>query len=60
VLAVSCAGAVTWLTADTSVTGQTGGQAVSLGAYRVTYVFEQRGNQWLIVHGHISVVANGE
>ena len=55
---VSAVGAVAWLTADATVAGQTGGQAVSLGVYRFTWVLEQRGEQWLIVHAHVSAVAS--
>ena len=55
---VSAVGAVAWLTADATVTGQTGGQAVPLGVYRFTWVLEQRGERWLIVHAHVSAVAS--
>ena len=57
-LSVSAVGAVAWLTADATVTGQTGGQAVPLGVYRFTWVCEQRGEQWLIVHAHVSAEAS--
>ena len=55
---VSAAGPVAWATTDALATGQTGGQSVSLGAYRFTWVLEQRGEQWLIMHVHISDVAS--
>ena len=55
---VSAAGAVAWMTADATATGETGGQPVPLGAYRLTWVCEQRGERWLIVHAHVSAVAS--
>lgn len=54
---VSAAGPVAWATTDAVATGQTGGQSVSLGAYRFTWVLEQRGEQWFIMYAHISDVA---
>jgi uncharacterized protein (TIGR02246 family) len=54
---VSAAGVVAWVAADATVTGQTGGQVVPLGAYRLTWVLERRCERWLIVHAHLSAAA---
>jgi uncharacterized protein (TIGR02246 family) len=54
---ISTAGSVAWFTTDATASGQTGGQPVSLGAYRFTWVCERCEEQWLIVHAHISTLA---
>jgi uncharacterized protein (TIGR02246 family) len=51
---ISAAGAAAWLTASATVTGQTEGNRVPLGLYHLTWVLEQRREQWFIVHAHLS------
>jgi uncharacterized protein (TIGR02246 family) len=55
---VSFTGAVAWLTADATATGRTRGLPVPLGAYRLTWVLQRRGEQWLIVHAHVSLATS--
>jgi ketosteroid isomerase-like protein len=55
-MSISAAGPVAWAAVDASFDVQAGGQALSFPA-RITFVLEQRGEQWLIVHAHFSVPA---
>ena len=55
-IAVSAAGPVAWAAMDASFEMKAGGQEMTLPA-RVTFVLEQRGGQWLIVHAHFSLPA---
>lgn len=55
-VAVSAAGAVAWVAADADFTVKAGGQERTLPV-RITFVLEQRGARWLIVHAHYSMAA---
>lgn len=50
---VSAAGPVAWAAVDADFTVRAGGQETTLAAH-ITFVLEQRGDQWLIVHAHYS------
>jgi len=50
---VSSAGSVAWAATDAEFKASAGGQEMSLSA-RITFVFEKRGDQWLIVQAHFS------
>ena len=56
---VSAAGSVAWVASDVIARGKVGGQETSV-PMRATFVLEQRGGKWLIVHSHISVPAAGQ
>ena len=53
---ISAAGSVAWAAADADFTVKAGGQERTMPV-RITFVLEQRGEQWLIVHAHYSVAA---
>lgn len=55
---ISAAGSVAWAAADADFTVKAGGQERTMPV-RITFVLEQRGEQWLIVHAHYSVAAGG-
>lgn len=50
---VSAAGSVAWVATDADFTVKVGGQEKTIPA-RITFVLENRGDQWLIVHAHYS------
>jgi len=50
---ISAAGVVAWAATDADFTVKAGGQEQTIPA-RITFVLEQRGEQWLIVHAHYS------
>ena len=50
------AGPVAWAATDATFDLRAGGQALTLPA-RVTFVFEKRGENWLIVQAHFSTPA---
>jgi uncharacterized protein (TIGR02246 family) len=52
---VSTAGSVAWAAADADFTVKAGGQETTLPVH-ITFVLEERGGQWLIVHAHYSLV----
>lgn len=56
---VSTAGSVAWIAAEGAGQGQAGGQAFEF-PFRLTAVFEQRGDQWLLVQSHFSLPAPGQ
>lgn len=53
---VSAAGPVAWVAAEGLGQGEVGGQKIEFPV-RMTTVLEQRGNEWLLVHGHVSLPA---
>jgi ketosteroid isomerase-like protein len=53
---ISAAGRVAWAAIDGAFKIRAGGQAFSMPA-RTTVVLEKRGDQWLIVQGHMSAPA---
>ncbi len=53
---VSAAGSVAWVASDVVARGKVGGQETST-SMRATFVLEQRGGRWLIVHSHNSLPA---
>jgi uncharacterized protein (TIGR02246 family) len=55
-MSVSAAGPVAWAAADADFTVRAAGQEKTLPV-RITFVLEQRGDQWLIVHAHYSIAA---
>lgn len=56
---VSSAGSVAWVASDCVVHASVEGQEMRLPA-RMTFVLEQRGDQWLIVQLHGSLPAAGQ
>lgn len=58
-ISVSAAGAVAWAAVDGTFKLRAAGQAMAIPA-RVSFVFEKRGGQWLIVHSHFSTPASGQ
>ena len=56
---VSSAGGVALVAADGAAHVKVGGQAVTM-PLRVTMVFEQRGDRWLVAQMHVSTPAAGE
>ena len=51
---ISAAGPVAWVAADGIGKGKAGGQAFEF-PFRMTAVFEERGNDWFLVQSHISI-----
>jgi ketosteroid isomerase-like protein len=51
---VSAAGSVAWAAVDADFTVKAGGQESTLPVH-ITFVLEQRGDAWLIVHAHYSL-----
>jgi hypothetical protein len=51
---VSAAGSVAWVAADADFTVAAGGRETTTPV-RITFVVEQRAEQWLIVHAHYSL-----
>jgi ketosteroid isomerase-like protein len=58
-LSISAAGPVAWAAADAAFHLRAQGQAFALPA-RGTFVFEKRGEKWLIVQAHFSFPAGGQ
>ncbi len=56
---VSASGSVAWIAAEGTGQGRAGGQAFEF-PFRLTAVFEQRGDQWLLVQSHFSLPAPGQ
>jgi len=56
---ISALGALAWAAADGAFSIRAGGQEMTL-PMRVSFVLEDRGNKWLIVHGHFSTPAAGQ
>ncbi len=56
---VSASGPVAWIAAEGMGQGRAGGQAFEF-PFRLTAVFEQRGDQWLLVQSHFSLPAPGQ
>jgi len=54
---VSAAGSVAWVASDMTFAVTTEGLNVTFGC-RGTFVFEKRGNDWLVVHAHFSFPAS--
>lgn len=55
-VSVSSAGSVAWVGTDATMNLRAGGQDLVLPA-RITFVLENRAEQWLIVHAHCSFPA---
>lgn len=53
-MSVSAAGPVAWAATEADFTVRAGGQEKTLPV-RITFVLEQRGERWLIVHAHYSL-----
>lgn len=53
-MSVSAAGPVAWVATDAEFTVSAGGTETSTPV-RITFVLEQRGEQWLIVHAHYAL-----
>jgi ketosteroid isomerase-like protein len=53
---ISAAGPVAWVAGEGSGQGKAGGQAFGF-PFRMTAVFEQRGEQWFMTQSHISLPA---
>jgi ketosteroid isomerase-like protein len=51
---VSAAGSVAWAAVDADFTVEAGGQETTLPVH-ITFVLEDRGGRWLIVHAHYSL-----
>lgn len=51
---ISAAGPVAWVASEGIGKGQAGGQTFEF-PLRMTAVFEQRGDQWLVVQSHVSL-----
>ena len=58
-MSVSSAGSVAWVAADATFKLRAGGQDLALPA-RLTFVLENRAEQWLIVQAHCSFPAAGQ
>lgn len=58
-MSISAAGDVAWAAVDATFELSAGGEAMSLPA-RITFVLEQRNDQWLIVQSHFSLPAAGQ
>jgi ketosteroid isomerase-like protein len=56
---VSSAGSVAWAATDAAFNFKAGGQEMALPA-RITFVFEKRGKEWLIVQAHFSFPTAGQ
>lgn len=56
---ISSAGSVAWVAGDVSLDLSVGEERLVLPA-RITFVLENRGGTWLIVHGHFSFPAAGQ
>jgi len=56
---VSSAGSVAWAATDAVFNFKAGGQEMALPA-RITFVFEERGKEWLIVQAHFSFPTAGQ
>lgn len=56
---ISSAGSVAWVAGDVSLDLSVGEERLVLPA-RITFVLENRGGAWLIVHGHFSFPAAGQ
>ena len=52
---VSAAGSVAWAAIDADFTVTAGGQETTVPAH-ITFVLEKRGDEWLVVHAHYSLV----
>jgi ketosteroid isomerase-like protein len=50
---ISAAGPVAWAASDAAFKVKVGGQEMTLPA-RITFVFEKRGEEWLIMQAHFS------
>ena len=50
---ISAAGPVAWVAADVTLKLEGDEQEITLVGF-LTWVMENRGDQWLIVHGHVS------
>jgi hypothetical protein len=55
-ISISAAGPVAWAATDADFTVKAGGRETTIPA-RITFVLEQRGEQWLIQQAHYSFVA---
>ena len=55
-ISISAAGPVAWAATDADFTVKAGGQEMTIPA-RITFVLEQRGEQWLIQQAHYSFAA---
>jgi hypothetical protein len=51
---VSAAGTVAWAAVDADFTVEAGGQETTLPVH-ISFVLEERGERWLIVHAHYSL-----
>jgi len=58
-MSISVAGRVAWAAIDAAFALTVGDQELNLPA-RITFVLEQRGDQWLIVQAHFSLPAAGQ
>lgn len=58
-VSLSAAGAVAWMSADSTWRIKAGGQDISLNR-RWTMVLERRRGKWLIVQSHLSAPAGGQ
>ncbi|MBX2998896.1 MAG: nuclear transport factor 2 family protein [Caldilineaceae bacterium] len=56
---ISAAGNVAWAATDATFELGVGGEEMRIPA-RITFVLEQRDEQWLIVHAHFSLPAAGQ
>lgn len=56
---ISASGSVAWIAAEGAGRGQAGGQSFQF-PFRLTGVFEQRGDRWLLVQSHFSLPAPGQ
>lgn len=56
---ISAAGSVAWAATDAAFKLKAGGQEMTLPA-RITFVFEKRGEDWLIMQAHFSFPTTGQ
>jgi ketosteroid isomerase-like protein len=56
---ISAAGQVAWVAAEGQGQGKAGGQEIEF-PLRMTAVLEQRGDEWFIVQGHVSLPTPGQ